>query len=474
MRMRFVYLVLIPIMLCGNAFVSHGRDMRVLSIDARKVREGILQRAAAEKAAASRAEAESRKRISGDRETLKKAILDIENKNHALARDIQIFESELDHLKVSERHFIEKIEKTDDMIKELVSVIRVNAKDIDALLKQNPRNAYEKTIPCSPTDIADPGMDDVRVMAAALDDLIQSHSEVFFKQGTIIDRSGREVNSEVLFLGPFTALYRCGGETGFLNFSSAGGKLFALSRLPSTRMQNRIAKYMDGQSEIVPIDITRGGALRQLAHAVRLWERIPNGGPIVWPILAILGVGGLIVIERTFFLLRKRFNAERLIRQIEKSAMEGNRQNGLQACAEYAAKPVARVLQAGLACCHMRREEMENALQEAILKEIPSMERFLSTLGMLAAIAPLLGLLGTVTGMIDTFHVITLYGTGDPRLMSGGISEALVTTMLGLSVAIPLMLSQTLLNRAVDNAVGQMEEKAVALVNIIQKSREMS
>jgi len=99
------------------------------------------------------------------------------------------------------------------------------------------------------------------------------------------------------------------------------------------------------------------------------------------------------------------------------------------------------------------------------------MERLLSTLGMLAAIAPLLGLLGTVTGMIGTFHVITLHGTGDPRLMSGGISEALVTTMLGLSVAIPIMLAHTLLSRGVDNMVGTLEEKAVALVNIVHKYR---
>ena len=96
----------------------------------------------------------------------------------------------------------------------------------------------------------------------------------------------------------------------------------------------------------------------------------------------------------------------------------------------------------------------------------------MSTMGMLAAIAPLLGLLGTVTGMIDTFHVITMHGTGDPRMMSGGISEALVTTMLGLSVAIPIMLAHTLLNRAVENTVGMMEEKAVAMINIIQKFQE--
>ena len=117
----------------------------------------------------------------------------------------------------------------------------------------------------------------------------------------------------------------------------------------------------------------------------------------------------------------------------------------------------------------MDRMEMENVLQEAILQEIPGLERFLSTLGMLAAIAPLLGLLGTVTGMINTFDMITHYGTGNPRMMSGGISEALVTTMLGLSVAIPILLCHTLLTRHTENIIAQMEEKAVAFTNIIYK-----
>ena len=135
---------------------------------------------------------------------------------------------------------------------------------------------------------------------------------------------------------------------------------------------------------------------------------------------------------------------------------------------------MARVLLAGLAAKDLQREDMENVLQEAILKEIPALERFLSTLGMLTAIAPLLGLLGTVTGMINVFHVITLHGASDPRLMSGGISEALVTTMLGLSVAIPLMLLHNLLSRRVDRMIGDLEEQSVALVNIIHHHRHSS
>jgi biopolymer transport protein ExbB len=136
--------------------------------------------------------------------------------------------------------------------------------------------------------------------------------------------------------------------------------------------------------------------------------------------------------------------------------------------------PVLNVLAAGLSGRHEDRETLENILQEAILREVPRLERFLSVLAVFGAVAPLLGLLGTVTGMIDTFRVITLYGTGDPRMMSGGISEALLTTELGLAVAIPIMLVHTFLTRRVDHLVGDMEEKAVALTNIIQKDRRLN
>jgi len=140
-------------------------------------------------------------------------------------------------------------------------------------------------------------------------------------------------------------------------------------------------------------------------------------------------------------------------------------------CRSWKNKWIPEILLTALAFRDQSRQDMENALQEAILGKIPAIERFVSTLGMLAAIAPLLGLLGTVTGMINTFHVITYYGAGDPKMMSGGISEALVTTMLGLTVAIPIMLLHTLLSRRVETQIGQMEEKAVAFVNMVFKAR---
>jgi biopolymer transport protein ExbB len=91
----------------------------------------------------------------------------------------------------------------------------------------------------------------------------------------------------------------------------------------------------------------------------------------------------------------------------------------------------------------------------------------MALLAVLGAVAPLLGLLGTVTGMIETFRIITVHGTGDPKLMSGGISEALVTTELGLAVAIPVMLLHTVLSRRVDHVIGDMEKQAVHMTNIL-------
>jgi biopolymer transport protein ExbB len=451
------------------------QEMRVMHLQARQAEQELLEKAAAEKHAAEQAAAQSRERITRDSETLQKAIADLTSKNQQLSEEIKTLESQYTPLEEREKVLSDQLAENQSVVRELVGVIRTTAKDVGALIDQNLQSALDQKEDGFLKDIAEqnqfPAMEDVREMVSVLLDEIRISGEVGIQRGTMVDRAGAPIEARILTLGNFTAAYRTDSEVGFLNYSPTGRKLFALSRLPTSRMQKQLARYMDGQSDAVPVDTSRGGALRQLTHKLSLWEQIPKGGLIVWPILAILVLGIAIVIERVIFLARKRLDSDGFIRRIKALSTEHRWDECRKICTHHAAKPVARVVAAGLEYCRMGREEMENALQEAILREVPAMERFLSTLAMLAAIAPLLGLLGTVTGMIDTFHVITLHGTGDPRMMSGGISVALVTTMLGLSVAIPIMLAHTLLNRAVDNHIGQMEEKAVALVNIVHKSR---
>ncbi|ETR71432.1 MAG: biopolymer transport protein ExbB [Candidatus Magnetoglobus multicellularis str. Araruama] len=317
-----------------------------------------------------------------------------------------------------------------------------------------------------------PSMNDIRKMAGLLIEEIKLSGAVRLTKSVLVDRSGREVDANFLIIGNFTTVYHLENEIGFALYSDKSQRLFALSKLPGKRIEQKNTAYMKGQSEDVFMDISKGGALRQLTHQLNLVDQIPKGGPIVWPILGILIIAVLIVFERIIFILRKRVNADAFSQAICNHAAKGEWQECQEMCDKSSKKSIPKILKAGLECRNMSRIDMENALQESILNEIPSMERFLSTLGMLAAIAPLLGLLGTVTGMINTFHVITYYGTGDPRMMSGGISEALVTTMLGLSVAIPIMLVHTLLTRKIENEIAQMEEKAVSFVNMIFKNRD--
>ena len=476
MKKRFAIILgcLLWVGLC-NVGISFGQDMRTGQIEARLAKEALLEKATAEKAAAERAEAVSRQQVLEDRSRLTAAIAESEKQNAALKSDVETLENQSVELETKEKEMSQELAATDGMMRELVGVIRVNAKDLHGLIAQNLMSALETT--STPSFLEDiggqsqfPGMVDIEAMAAVLWEQIHTAGEVRIGCGPIVDRTGNAVETDILLMGNFTAAYYNGSETGFLSYSPAGRKLFALSQLPPRRLQKQLRRYIAGESDTVPMDISRGAALRQLTHRLSLWQQIPKGGPIVWPIVAILVISMAIVIERIIFLVRRKVNSDRLVQRIEALAADHDWQGCRDFCSKHLGKPVARVLAAGLACCHVQREAMENALQEAILKEVPPMERFLSTLGMLAAIAPLLGLLGTVTGMIDTFHVITQHGTGDPRMMSGGISEALVTTMLGLTVAIPIMLAHTLLNRGVDTRLGEMEEKAVALVNIVHKS----
>ncbi|HHE06027.1 MAG TPA: MotA/TolQ/ExbB proton channel family protein, partial [Epsilonproteobacteria bacterium] len=131
----------------------------------------------------------------------------------------------------------------------------------------------------------------------------------------------------------------------------------------------------------------------------------------------------------------------------------------------------ARVIKATLRNIKKDRAHIEDVVMENILNESTSIDRFGSFVLVIAAVAPLLGLLGTVTGMIATFDIITEFGTGDPKLLSGGISEALVTTMLGLVVAIPLLLLGNLLSGWAQSIKDSMEQNALHIVNLYEKHK---
>lgn len=354
---------------------------------------------------------------------------------------------------------------------ELAGAVRMGAGNLKALLSASMFTAWDPGRLDRLKPVLDtkrfPGIDDMKILSDLFLAEGRLTGSVEIKEGAFINDAGEAETGEILTLGGFTTAYRSKGETGFLNYSQESNKLYALSALPSWNVQRNLDRYMDGEGDSVYIDVSRGGALRQITHKQTFVDQVKKGGLLVWPILGLGLLALFIGIERTLFLARVHANTDTVMGRVNTLAAKGRWEECDNMVGNEKKIPVYNVLRTGLGARSEDRETLESILQEAILKELPRLERFLPMLNIMGAVAPLLGLLGTVTGMISTFHVITLYGTGDPRMMSGGISTALVTTMLGLTVAIPIMLVYTFLCRQVEHVIGDMEEKAVALTNII-------
>lgn len=473
-----IVLMLIAVLLLADTGNGWAKDMRASHTQARLRKAELLEATEAKRLEAQKEAEASRRRILQDRQALAAAMDKVRRQNAALETESHRLTGQIAALEKRRTELQIKVAEAEAEVKETVGFVRANAKDLMTLLDMSPQSAWipdrGKALRPIIDQTAYPGIEHIRSIADLLFDEIRRSGEVHIRKGPIIDRNGVERSADILILGNFTASYRSDNETGFLLYSNKSRRMFALSKLPPRVLARKIVAYMAGQSDDVPLDITRGAALRQLTHRLSLLEQVPEGGPIVWPILGIGAIAMLIVLERLSFLFRKTVNADRFMGIVCSHIDREEWDECLSFCNAKQNKPIPRIMMTGIRCREMNRQDLENALQEAILNEIPRLERFMSTLGMLAAIAPLLGLLGTVTGMINTFHAITFFGTGNPRLMSGGISEALVTTMIGLSVAIPVMLAHTLLSRRVENLIATMEEKAVSLVNRLFTARNGS
>jgi len=188
------------------------------------------------------------------------------------------------------------------------------------------------------------------------------------------------------------------------------------------------------------------------------------------PLIACSIVAMGIIIERLWMLRAKRVVPVNLVAQVWQ--MHRNSQlNSNHITTIKEASPLGRILAAGLVNRRYSREVMKEAIEEEGRQVVHELERFLNTLGTIASIAPLLGLLGTVIGMIKVFSAITIAGVGDPTVLAGGISEALITTATGLAVAIPSLMFHRYLTGRVDMLVVRMEEEALKMVEVMQGER---
>jgi len=376
---------------------------------------------------------------------------------------------------------LEKLSRERDEISKEISLRLADMKELSALFGNYSRNflALAERSPYSAERLdwfqelkafADPHamfrLKDLKALFDfSLEDMAVSREKVFYK-GMMVDRGGHETTGEIIRLGHLPAMYRVKEQVGYLSLSPASGRLL-MGAGPSYWVRRNILKYFEGETEAVYTDVSGGAAIGQLAHRVTLMDQLKSGGVLVAPILLVGLVALVLTIERLVFLGKVRQNTDALMTRVTRLVGNSDMEGAVKATYPHRNRPTGRVLMAGLQHRGDSREVIESALTEAMLREAPRLERFLGALKVCAAVAPLLGLLGTVTGMINTFQVITTHGTGDPRLMAGGISEAMVTTQVGLAVAIPVMVVAAFLGRRARNLSQDMEEKGLALMGTL-------
>lgn len=263
--------------------------------------------------------------------------------------------------------------------------------------------------------------------------------------GKVVSGEGDSIDSNIVRVGSFNAF----NENGFLKYSQDTGELTELSVQPSSMYFDEAVDLATSNEEITAlgIDPTRGSLLSLLVQLPSMWDRIKQG-KLVGYIILIIGICGLLLALYRYYdltLILKKILQQKLDKNISVD------------------NPLGRVLNVFSQARSLKPAILEKKLDEAILREIPLLESAISTIKILAVIAPLLGLLGTVTGMIGTFQSITLFGTGDPKLMSSGISQALITTVLGLTVAIPLIFLHSLVLSKSKACIIILEEQSAGL-----------
>lgn len=285
-------------------------------------------------------------------------------------------------------------------------------------------------------------------------------------EGSAVDSEGSIVKGTFVEIGPVS--YFAGTDADLaglvvqrLNSTIPG--VFADFADPGALSQIR-ALCQTG-SGTVPLDPTLGSAIKLRQTRESLFEHMRKGGVVMIPLLLLAAACTFIALYKLVSLSRVSYRgAEARISTIVSALQEGRVQEAL-ADADRLRPPLGPVIREGITHRDAPKEHIEEIMYERILYQLPALERFLAPLAVCANAAPLLGLLGTVTGMIHTFRLITVFGTGDAKLLSAGISEALITTEVGLVIAIPTLLVHAYLSRRVRKTIAAMQQAAIMFVN---------
>ena len=267
-------------------------------------------------------------------------------------------------------------------------------------------------------------------------------------RGNVVLPGGEEVGTDIIRIGVFNLV----ADGKYLKYDPETQKISELLRQPEDRFVSGAEDLVDAEGGFIPfgLDPTKGQLLGQLVDVPSWYERsTTQGGTVGWIIIG-LGIFGIsVALLRILYMMGVGMSVARQVRNL-------NNPSG--------SNPLGRVLLAYHENKEIDLESLELKMGEAVLREVPKLSRLNTLIKVISVVAPLLGLLGTVIGMIVTFQSITLFGTGDPKLMAGGISQALITTMLGLCVAIPTVFLHSIMAGQSRRIIETLEGQATGFV----------
>lgn len=281
-------------------------------------------------------------------------------------------------------------------------------------------------------------------------------------EGSAVSPDGRLATGRFVLLGPTGLFAAQDGKLAGLAERGSAGKPRILVVQPAAAPA--ISALATTGSATIPLDATLGRATALAATEESLLEHIMKGGIWMYPILGFAGVAFAIALFKLLEVLRFRLPKGTIVADLL-GLLGRDDSSEAERMAKTQGADCAGMLTTAVKHARMPKELLDELLFETLLEVKPRLERGISVIAVTASVAPLLGLLGTVTGMINTFKAITVFGTGDPKTLSGGISEALITTEYGLIVAIPTLLISAYLSRKVNGLIGDMEKLTMNFSN---------
>ena len=343
----------------------------------------------------------------------------------------------------------EKLRLETGSLGELFGVVRQNAKELGAELSSTVNSVDRAEHTATVEQIIDakslPSMPQLSGLWMSMVEQIQASSELSKSQIAFINGEGNTQNVDAYRLGSIGLVT----DQGYVSWNTQREDAIAYLKQPENGPTlTSLSSLANGEVANVVVDPSRGFMLEQLALTPSLTDRLQAGGVVGKVILGLLAIGLIIALVRGVSLSIAR---QKIRAQLKNPEQAGD-------------NPLGRVLAVYNKEQNQTVEALELRLLEAVVDEQTHLEKGLSMLKLLAALAPMLGLLGTVTGMIETFQVITQFGNGDPKVMAGGISMALVTTVLGLVAAMPLLLAHNILSTQAENIRNILEKQGIGLV----------